>query len=86
MNITAVRVNHAKQDITSQLTSQLSRFVSSPNSNNAHGYGQIEVSPIPAPRAHYFNVILHSVRVWNGSQWNTGGAQGLVFAKQWVHA
>jgi hypothetical protein len=73
MNITAVRVNHAKQDITSQLNSQLSRFVSSPTSNNAHGCGQMEVSPIPAPSAHYFNVNLHSARAWNGTQWNTGG-------------
>lgn len=52
--------------------------------NQAYGYSDAEVSPIPNAGGFYFNTTSLTQRIWNGSSWQNGGGGGSSLLSQKV--
>lgn len=77
---TSLSVNGATFPVTTQLNA-LANGPRFPVSVSAHGYADVEISPVPLPGGMYYNVTLAVQRQWNGTAWTTlggGGGSGTV--------
>lgn len=71
---------------TFSVTTQLNALAAGPRftvSVSAHGYADVEITPVPLPGGTYYNVTTNFIRVWSGTSWSNiggGGGSGQVLA------